>query len=54
MDTKFGILKYSSINIGDEVQSVAAMRFIPQINYYVQRERVDQFKAKNGEKVKLL
>lgn len=53
MDTKFGILKYSSINIGDEVQSVAAMRFIPQINYYVQRERVDQFKAKNGEKVKL-
>lgn len=52
-EMKYGILKYSSINIGDEVQSVAAMRFLPKIDYYVQRERVDQFKSKNGEKVKM-
>lgn len=51
---KYGVLKYSSINIGDEVQSVAAMRFLPQIDYYVQRERIDQFKSKSSEKVKLI
>ena len=51
---KYGVIKYSSINIGDEVQSVAAMRFLPQIDYYVQRERIDQFKSDSGEKVKLI
>lgn len=51
---KYGVLKYSSINIGDEVQSVAAMRYLPQIDYYVQRERIDQFKSDSGEKVKLI
>lgn len=29
LNTKFGVLKYSSINIGDEIQSIAAMRFLP-------------------------
>lgn len=53
INTKFGVLKYSSINIGDEIQSIAAMRFLPEIDYYIQRERVDQFKSENGEKVKL-
>ena len=51
---KYGVIKYSSINIGDEVQSVAAMRFLPRIDYYVQRERIDQFKPNSGEKVKLI
>ncbi len=39
----YGILKYSSQNIGDEIQSVAAMRFLPKIDYYCHRERLDQF-----------
>ena len=50
---KFGCISYSSVNIGDEIQSVAAMRFLPQIDYYIPRERVDEFQSKNGEKVKL-
>ncbi|MCH3954017.1 MAG: polysaccharide pyruvyl transferase family protein [Eubacterium sp.] len=49
----YGCLRYSSTNIGDEIQSVAAMRFLPQIDYYIPRERVDEFHSDHGEKVKL-
>lgn len=50
----FGVLKYSSTNIGDEIQSIAAMRFLPQINNYIHRERLDKFKPKNGKETKLI
>lgn len=53
-EDKFGVLKYSSQNIGDEIQSVAAMRFLPQIDYYMHRERLDKFKSDNDERVKLI
>ena len=51
---KFGVLKYSSQNIGDEIQSIAAMRFLPQIDYYIHRERTDKFVSDNHEKVKII
>ncbi len=47
----FGVLKYSSMNIGDEIQSIAAMRFLPKIDYYVHREQLNRFKCKNKPKV---
>lgn len=53
----YGVLKYSSQNIGDEIQSIAAMRFLPKIDYYCHRERLDQFhlpKEQEGKKVKLI
>ena len=53
----YGILKYSSQNIGDEIQSVAAMRFLPKIDYYCHRERLDQFhlpEEQAGQKLKLI
>ena len=53
MSHKYGVLKYSSQNIGDEIQSIAAMRFLPQIDYYIHRERIDEFQA-NDERVKLI
>ncbi len=55
--TLYGVLKYSSQNIGDEVQSVAAMRFLPKVDYYCHRERLDQFRLPTeqaGQKVKLI
>jgi hypothetical protein len=54
---RFGVLKYSSQNIGDEIQSIAAMRFLPRIDYYCHRERLDQFHVDSsdaGKKVKLI
>lgn len=53
----YGVLKYSSQNIGDEIQSVAAMRFLPKIDYYCHRERLDQFHLPPdapSDKVKLI
>ncbi len=53
--TKYGVIRYSSINIGDEIQSLAQMRFLPQIDYYVARECINEFKPeKENERVKLI
>ena len=40
---KYGVLKYSSVNIGDDIQSIAAMRYLPRIDEYIHRDRVDKF-----------
>ena len=50
----YGVLKYSSINIGDEIQSIAAMRFLPDIDEYVHREHICDFKPVHGEKTKII
>lgn len=49
---KFGALKFTSTNIGDEIQSIAAQRFLPKIDYYIFREQLSNFKS--SEKVKLI
>lgn len=51
-NVNFGILTYNSINIGDEIQSLAAMRFLPRIDSYVFREKINLFKP--SVKTKLL
>ncbi len=39
---KYGVISYpESINIGDEVQSVAAQRLLPHVNYYLPREELN-------------
>lgn len=40
------------MNIGDEIQSIAAQRFLPQIDYYIFREQLSNFVA--SEKTKLI
>lgn len=52
MDTKFGVLKYSSINTGDEIQSIAVMRFLPRIDEYLHREKLND--VKSNSKIKLI
>lgn len=53
-DFAYGLLKYSSTNIGDEVQCIAAMRFLPQIDEYVHRDRINRFRPKSGKMTKLI
>ena len=36
---KYALYKYSTENIGDEIQSIAARRFLPQVDYYIDRDR---------------
>ena len=50
---KLGVVAYpGSINIGDEVQSVAAERLLPKVDYYIDREGMKNFQTE--EKVKLI
>lgn len=50
---KLGIVQYpGSINIGDEIQSIAVERLLPRVDCYVPRERMNSFKS--DEKVKLI
>lgn len=51
---KFAALKFNAYNIGDEIQSIAAQRFLPQVDYYVFREQLHRFHSENDEKVKLI
>ena len=43
----YGVLTASALNIGDEIQSSAAMRFLPHIDEYVPRENIKYFKPQD-------
>lgn len=50
---KYGVLAYSnSINMGDEVQSVAARRLLPKVDYYIDRSGID--KKVTDEEIRLI
>lgn len=49
---KYGALKFTSTNIGDEIQSIAAQRFLPKVDYFIFREQLSKFSS--DEKVKLI
>ena len=51
---KYGLLSYKTENLGDEIQSIAARRFLPRIDYYFDRDDIDATKIKAGDKVKLI
>ena len=47
---KYGVLSYNSINIGDEIQSIAASRFIPEANYHINREKMSLFRGEKEDR----
>lgn len=51
---RFGCLKTTPVNIGEEIQEIAAMRFLPQIDEFVHREHIDKFVSADKKPVKLL
>ncbi len=54
MITKFGLFEYNTENIGDEVQSLAARRFLPRVDYYFDRDNIDGTQIGKDEVVKLI
>lgn len=52
---KYGLLKYEEnnrfFNVGDNVQSLAAKQFLPQVDQYLNREKLGKY---HGEKTKLI
>lgn len=52
---KYGIMYYKDTdNIGDDIQAYAAKRFLPQIDYYIDREDLNCFVPKNKEYVSVI
>jgi hypothetical protein len=49
---RFALLKFDGTqNLGDEIQSIAAKRFLPRIDAWVDRERLDEFRASKPHKI---
>lgn len=51
---KYGLFEYHTENIGDEIQSIAARRFIPHVDYYFDRDNIDATITKPNETIKLI
>lgn len=52
---KYALYSYSTENVGDDIQSIAARRFLPQIDYYIDRDKVGHWKNDNSnEEVRLI
>jgi hypothetical protein len=50
--TKYGLLSYRNTgNIGDEIQSLAARQFLPQVDYLIDREELSQFATAKNQSV---
>lgn len=47
----YGLMIYTTTNIGDEIQSIAASRFLPSIDEYISRENIKFFKPKHSQKL---
>jgi len=48
----YGLLSYETINIGDEIQSLAARNFLPRIDVLLDRDHLN--KVKSNKKIKLI
>lgn len=53
-NVKYGLFSYNTDNIGDEIQSIAARRFLPRVDYYVDRDTIDALKTNVHDKVKII
>ncbi len=53
-DVSYGLLRYNAMNIGDEIQSLAASRFLPSIDEYIYRELISEFIPEKGKKTKCI
>ena len=50
---QYGLMTYNhTINLGNEIQSIAARRFLPKTDFYIDHERIHLFE--NSEKVKMI
>lgn len=49
---KYGLLQYRTGNIGDEIQSLAAKQFLPEIDMYLERDYLNQIDT--DDEIKLI
>lgn len=52
MNYRYGLLKYSTLNIGDDIQSIAARQFLPRVDIYLDRDYLNNVRSE--QKIKLI
>lgn len=50
-ETEYGVIGYSTDNIGDDIQSVASLRFLPSVDRVINRERLYRY---DGPRTKMI
>lgn len=51
---QFGLLSYSTYNLGDFIQSIAARKFLPRVDRYLDREALDEVTTVDGQAIKVI
>jgi Polysaccharide pyruvyl transferase len=51
---RFGLLSYQTNNLGDFIQSIAARKFLPRVDRYIDREALDEVGRIEDSPVKLI
>jgi hypothetical protein len=51
---RFGLLSYQTVNLGDEIQSIAARKFLPRVDQYLDREGLNEVTSPGGGRIKLI
>lgn len=52
---KYGILyNKSNVNVGDDIQAFATARFLPHVDYFIDREHIDEFRSDDEEPVAVI
>lgn len=49
---KYGLLEYTTDNIGDEIQSIAAQQYLPRVDRYIKRDYLNGIKS--NKRIKLI
>lgn len=52
--SKLGVVSYTTLNVGDEIQSLAVKRMLGEVDYEVDREKLHSWKSPDGEKAKFV
>lgn len=52
---KFGVVFWENTdNLGDDIQTYAAIKLLPKVDYYIDRESMDNFQPKDKKKVAVI
>lgn len=54
-NNKYGIILYrDTVNLGDDIQTYAAYKLLPKVDYEIDREEISYFVPKKAEKIKVI
>lgn len=53
-DMRYGLLSYTTTNLGDEIQSIAAQQFLPSTNVLINRDQLNLPPDDSGERCKII